>query len=258
MGKKTWMAGFAVLILAMPWPAAADVAADVSPLAGVSALAGGAAAVSPAQQVCVVGFSKDFCSLRLNSGTWNNYSCTVPDVTSCRTLSGIAASAGGFFVGHGGTCEPGVPCDEAPELDGRFEAVVDVHARRNAPCPSRGAWGGTFQLLDADTYSVLLASGTIDGTLGVGTHRVGCGEQCGPNCEGCHVARWDPLFSVWYLHSEGFIQGTVHEGPHAGCELRASFQGEFTADGDRFGPLPPNYNWGFCGTADGVLLCPCQ
>ncbi|MEE8587431.1 MAG: hypothetical protein V3T83_21545, partial [Acidobacteriota bacterium] len=116
---------------------------------------------------------------------------------------------------------------------------------------------GTFRLLDEPTQTILLASGMIEGTLGVGTHRANQGEP-GADCEECHAARFDSFLNAWLIHSEGFIRGNVLQGPHAGCELRASFQGEFTANGDASGPQAPNYSWGFEGKADGVLLCPCE
>ena len=202
--------------------------------------------------VCVIGFSKDFGALRVNSGDWNQISCLVPDVASCRTLSGRDANAGGFFFSDGATCHNG-PCDEAFDLDGRFEAVVDIGIRLQDACPVRGSWEGSFRLLDALTQTVVLASGTIDGTLGVGTHR----EETN-DCEGCSVARFDSQLSRWFFHSEGFIDGKVVSGIHAGCRMRISYQGEFNANGDAGGPQPPNYNWGFEGKADGVLLCPCE
>lgn len=205
-------------------------------------------------KVCVYGFSKDFGALRLNSGTWNANSCQVPHIGSCRTLEGDNANAGGFFFTDGALCNGKDACDEADDLDGRFESVVDVRLRLQDPCPVRGAWEGDFRLYDEATYSIVLAAGTIRGTLGVGTHR----EETGPDCEGCHEARFDPDLQRWFIHSEGFIEGDVLEGTYQGCELRASFQGEFNANGDAAGPQPPNYNWGFEGKADGVLLCRCQ
>lgn len=204
-------------------------------------------------KVCVLGFSKDFGALRLNSGIWNNTTCNLSTLpTTCRTLEGNDASAGGFFFSDGAQCVNGNLCDEVPALDGRFEAQVDVQVRLQDPCPVRGAWEGTFRLLDAATYTQLLAVGTIEGTLGVGTHR----EPTQP-CESCRIARFDPLYSRWYFHSEGFINGEVVDGPYKGCEMKVSFQGEFNANGDPSGPQPPGYNWGFEGKADGVLLCPC-
>lgn len=241
LGVLAGMAGAAI-------PAAAQNSAALAPASLAPTLVG---QITPAERLCVIGFSKDFGALRLNLGTWTEDSCLLP-VGSCETLSGRAANAGGFFVSDGATCHNGL-CDEAPDLDGRFEAIVDVDVRLQDACPVRGSWGGTFRLLDPLTYTVLLASGTIDGTLGVGTHREETNQ-----CEGCSVARFETQYSRWYFHSEGFIDGKVVEGPHAGCEMRISFQGEFNANGDAAGPQPPNYNWGFEGKADGVLLCPCE
>ncbi|MEM1205692.1 MAG: hypothetical protein AAGN66_20855 [Acidobacteriota bacterium] len=221
----------------------------------LSAAGPAAGQIAPAEELCVIGLSKDFGAMRLNNGSWNQLGCQLPGVASCRTLSGRDVSAGGFFSADGALCTNNSTCDEAPDLDGRFIANVDINVRLQDPCPVRGDWRGSFRLLDAATQSVVLATGSLDATLGVGTHREDVG---GPNCERCSVARFDTTLQRWLIDSEGFLQGKVIKGTYAGCELRASFQGQLNANGDVNGPTPPNYNWGFEGKLDGVLLCPCQ
>ncbi len=204
--------------------------------------------------VCVIGFSKDFGSMRLFDGLRNQISCSVPGVTSCRTLSIDDASIGGFFSTDGALCNNGEPCDEAPDLDGRLVGTVDLNARLQNPCPVRGNWEGRFRLLDIQTQMILLASGEIMATLGVGTHR----DPTTRDCENCYEAQFNPNFGgFWEIDTEGFIRGTVHHGRHAGCQMRVSFQGQFTVSGDASGPFPFS-NWGMEAKADGVLLCPCQ
>ncbi len=219
-------------------------------LAGLLALALPAAAHIPLdKRVCVIGVSKEMCGVRLSGGNWGPYICSDPDFNQCQTLTGLGANVTGFMGGAGSTC------DEVP--DWNLTAVVDVNARRQLPMPGRGSWTGSYQLTDTVSGAVV-ATGRLNGTLGVGTHRPVCGGACGKDCERCHDAQPDPTQTVWTLGSEGFMDGEFTAGRYRGCHIRWSFQGDFTTQGDANGPLQPNYSWGFCGNVDGVIECPCQ
>lgn len=53
------------------------------------------------------------------------------------------------------------------------------------------------------------------------------------------------------------MDSKVSEGRFKGCQIRWSFQGEFTARETVNGPTAPSDQWKFCGTVNGVLECPC-
>jgi hypothetical protein len=214
--------------------------------------------------ICVLGFSKDVCGGSLASGIWTQPVCTVPG--NCQTLQGQGAKLSLPVNSNTAACNtaPSIcavgRCDEASSIVGRLEAQIDLNAQRRACCPGRGSWGGDFSI--TDPLGVLTVRGNMQSSLGVGTHRATTtctGTTCtGLNCERCYDARFDPTTSLWSLASEGFMEGEVLAGQHAGCRLRASYQGRFTANGDANGPLAPAPSWSFCGNIDGVLECPCH
>lgn len=213
--------------------------------------------------VCIYGFSKSWCDGSVRGGDWDVFTC--PDCPDRAVLKGFGALFDGQLTAGTGTCmgpdgQRGA-CDDAKDLAGALRATVDFNALRGAACPGRGSWGGTWTLFDGTVFPPLRATGRIDATVGVGTHRVNECQfaSCGPNCELCYNATFTDATSIWVLHNEGFLEGEVLAGHFEGCRIRASLQGKVEANGDVFGPLPPNDEWfNSCFTLDGVLECPCS
>jgi len=201
-----------------------------------------------AKGVCIVGVSKNLCGGALSGGNWPTLQCTGPKGVKCSTLMGFGVA----FASPVKTAGP--PCDEAKELDGNLRTTINVNLRQNPPLLEEGAFSGKFDLLQGGG---IIASGTINATLGVGTHRPTCNGQCGKSCEKCYTASFNPSAQAWTIHSEGFMDGQVNAGVYKGCHIRWSFVGQFTAKGTQSGPTPPGPGWKFCGNVDGVLECPC-
>jgi hypothetical protein len=221
-------------------------------------------------KTCVFGFSKNICKLSTGAGSWSTVGCTAPPVTAgCRSLAGRSVALSGPITNNGQTCNsPGAcpvgpgQCDELPLPPSTIVATIDLNAQRSNCCPGRGSWGGKWSVIDNAT-GVTLVSGRLDSTMGVGTHRAtNCAATgCSKTCERCYDATFDAATSTWRLASEGFVTGTVAMAPFTGCVVRASFQGDWTANGDAAGPLGPlatTAPWSFCGTIDGVVECPCS
>lgn len=218
-----------------------------------------AAAQAAPAPVCLYAFSKDFCSAKLFDGDWGIPFCTTGG-TGCNNLVGNGATFRGAITPSNGKCgeDPTnlVPCDEAPDLFGELIANVNVRTQRHTPCKARGSWEGTFSLVNS--LGITYATGNLAATMGMGTHREACDDAtCSQDCETCHDARVISQSFDWQIGAEGTLLGTVSAGTYAGCRLIASFQGDFTANGDSRGPQVPNPSWGFCGTMEGALHCPC-
>ena len=216
-------------------------------LVGLVAL-GLAPSRAEAKGVCIVGVSKNLCGGALSGGNWTPLKCTGPKEIKCSTLMGTGV-AFASPVKTGGN-----PCDEAKELDGNLRTVIDVNLRQHPVLLEEGSFKGTFDLLQ---NGGIIAQGTINATMGVGTHHLSCDGKCGKSCERCYAASFNTTQGVWSIHSEGFMDGQVSAGPFKGCQIRWSFQGQFTAKGKPEGPTPPGGGWKFCGNVDGVLECPC-
>lgn len=217
-----------------------------------------AAQVEPAP-LCLYAFSKDFCSASLSGGTWGLPFCEF-GTTGCNNLVGNDANFRGALTASNGRCGEDplnlVPCDEAPDFIGTLVATVDVRTQRHTPCKARGSWDGDFRILDA--LGLPFATGDLVATMGMGTHRPAChGSTCSKTCETCHDAQRNDVDFSWRIGSEGTLKGRVQSGRYAGCSFTASFQGDFTANGDSRGPQTPNPSWKYCGTFEGVLECPC-
>jgi hypothetical protein len=209
---------------------------------------------------CVIAFSKDLCSAALSGGTWAIPPC-VFGATSCNHLLGNDATFSGPLTSSSGRCGEDfsnlVPCDEAPHFTGTLVATVDVRTQRHTSCKARGSWDGPFRLLDSD--GVAFATGDLVATMGMGTHREACdNDSCSKTCETCHDARVISHAYDWQIGTEGTLNGRVLSGRYAGCTFIASFQGDFTANGDSRGPQVPDPRWGHCGTLEGALSCPCD
>ena len=235
----------------------------VALLSGGALLAAGpAVAQTAAPPICLYAFSKNLCSASLSGGTWGIPICTTGG-TGCSNLQGHDATFSGPVTSHGGRCGEDLsslaPCDEAPDFLGQLVAEVDVRTQRHTPCKARGSWEGPFRLVDP--AGVAFASGNLVATMGMGTHRkTDCpltAADCGRDCETCHDARVVSHAFDWQIGTEGTLKGRVQSGRYAGCTFTASFQGDFTANGDSRGPQTPNLAWRYCGTLEGVLECPC-
>lgn len=235
------------------------VAALLSAIALLAALPAVAQVEPPA--TCLYAFSKDFCSASLSGGTWGLPFCTTGGGPGCNNLFGNDANFRGPLTNHDGRCGEDpfslAPCDEAPEFLGTLVADVDVRTQRHTPCKARGSWDGPFRIVDA--AGVAFANGDLVATMGMGTHRkTSCTTaECSQDCETCHDARVISFNFDWQIGSEGTLKGRVLSGRYAGCTFTASFQGDFTANGDSRGPQAPNPAWSYCGTLEGVLECPC-
>lgn len=215
---------------------------------------------------CVWGFSKDICAGELRGGRWSVVTCG-----RCVTLIGRSVEWKFRFQANPESCCPTVdtPCDDARTLDSTFLAVMDVQIRLNDPCKFRGSYTGKFELYDAVVPTIQpFAYGTINGTLGVGTHRpprciYPTIMMCGDKCETCYAVEPDPSQlppAFYFVHTEGLLKTTeILDGPYAGCELTSSLQGFFKMPMGNTGlPVWPSMQvWPFCGTADGVVACRC-
>ena len=217
---------------------------------------------------CIWGFSKNLCNGHLRGGQW-----VVTHCGPCVTLVGQDAKLEVRVLHNPDPCSETsiIPCDDTESLIGVLIGKGDYHIRLNGPCPVRGWWQTPWDLIDADGLN--LATGWLDGTLGTGTHRVPLcpspgpvPDRCGDKCELCYMAEFDNSFDPgrWIIHVEGSMVGTVIADQHvyAGCMVRVTMQGFFVAPADSDGlPIPPDQvenGWTFCGTADGVLDCPCE
>ncbi len=220
---------------------------------------------------CILGFSKDLCDAQLSGGDWHEIGCPDPTGTdACLNLTGRGAMLSGYLASNADLCNPnqvaGV-CDEVPELAGPFVMRFDVNLRRNGACRAKGTWRATLTLSDP-VLPVVTLVGRGAGTIGTGSHRPaicpspgGPVISCGPDCESCGMAVYDPATGTWSMHVEGALRGRVRFGPHAGAIVTVTIQGTLRAPGTPEGPVPPDVTavpWTFCGTLDGVVedRCP--
>jgi hypothetical protein len=219
-------------------------------------------AMAHLQPLCLYAFSKDLCEAKLFDGLWGLPTCAIGG-TGCNNLVADDAAFQGSLTSSSGRCGEDplnlVPCDEAPQFIGELVATVDVRTQRHTSCKARGSWDGPFKIV---AHGVTIATGDLVATMGMGTHRRACDDThgvCGKDCETCHDARVISHVFDWQIGSEGTLKGRVEAGPYAGCSFTASFQGDFTANGDSRGPQgpPDKASWGFCGSIEGVLECPC-
>ena len=224
------LAGVAMIAALVAMSGRATVAQDTTPI--------------PSPGMCVQGFSK-LVSGQL-SGPWTSGTCG----TLCRTAQSDAALVWSVR-NNPAACETGT-CDESPALEGRIQARLKVNVRSQRPCPYRGAYEGVVELTDAS--GIVVGSGRVQATLGVGTHQkpcVGAGCPTTTRCETCYDVRF--ALNTWTIGTEGVIDVPVTAGRHRGCRIRASLQGDFqTGWGGPFGGP-----WQSRGNLDGVLECPC-
>ncbi len=215
---------------------------------GGLALWGALATQAAAEKVCIVSVSKDLCKSSMSGGQWAPVDCVGPKNVKCSTL-------GGTGVAFASTVKTHPKCDEAKELDGNLRTVINIDVRKHPPFPSQGDYEGKFDLLK---NGQVIASGQLFATLAAGTHRPACDGKCGKECEKCYDASFNTATKVWTIGTEGIMNGRVSQGVFKDCKLRWSFQGNFTAKGDKNGPVDALTSpWDFCGDLDGVLECPC-
>ncbi|MFO0840102.1 MAG: hypothetical protein U1D55_16465 [Phycisphaerae bacterium] len=225
--------------------------------------------LAPTRGACLIGVSKNLCQGILMNGVWHVNACGNAGTVACRTLEGTGAILSVQVLNNGDGClnvtPLNVPCDESPTLSGPMVALVDMKLRLGTPCQTRGFWNGAFNL-SGSVLPVVIASGTMEGTAGVGTDRpVRClsttpTPTCGSACETCAASRFDATNGRWSIPVEGVVRGRVMVGPHAGCMLRLTLSGTLDAPVAATGPIPPdqlNTGWFFCGAMDGMLECAC-
>jgi hypothetical protein len=210
---------------------------------------------------CLLGFSKDYCNGSVVPGAQSLLNCITPiPEGTCRTLKlageyTINLASSGLACGH--SSDEG--CDET--IDGRLRVGSTFLIRLQDHCPYRGCWSGraTFAGSDNSVYT-----GTLLGTMGVGTHRSGgpastCAVQPGTrDCEKCYDASFDPLTSTWRIGYEAVFQGERSDVV-TGQQLCFSLSGDFFIPGTLLGgPLWGANTWRVNGTADGVhfTFCP--
>jgi hypothetical protein len=217
----------------------------------------GVAAPVAAKTVCEHGYSKLIAS-NLVADLWQEFECTGI-LGKCATGYGSDTQLIWWLSPNPASCSSATDetCDEAKRLNGTLTARLNFRLRENKPCPFRGWYEGPFELTDPDT-GVLLATGDIRGTVGVGTHQKLCqGAECTAICENCYDVARDPDTGLWRLASEGTYSGTVIAGPWAGCTLHVSYEGDFFAPDSGFGSPQTPPGWKFAGHADGILECDC-
>jgi hypothetical protein len=211
---------------------------------------------------CVRAFSKDICTGYLLEGFGYSYTCStgdmkceslhVEDATLKLALSSNSERCDCNWIGDCGAC------DESPKLDGTLVARVKYDLRLHRPCPYRGCLDGeaTFTTDSGATFT-----GTITGTLGVGTHRkIACHTQHQRDCETCLDTELilvnDP--PTWRIGTELVFKG-MRSDAETGEELCFSLSGDFfTAANDDGTIADPMSYPRFTGAADGVHLEPCS
>jgi hypothetical protein len=223
---------------------------------GVVVLAWVLAAPAEAKTVCQHGYSKLIAS-NLVANLWQEFDCT--GITGkCATGLGSDTQLIWWLSPNPAPCSNATDqtCDEAKRLNGTLTAQLNFRLREHKPCPWRGWYEGPFEI--RDDAGLVIATGDIRGTVGVGTHQKPCqGAGCNTTvCETCYDVR-RAEDGLWRLASEGTYSGLVLEGPWAGCTLHVSYEGDFIAPDSGSGTprLPPA--WKFTGHADGILECDC-
>lgn len=200
----------------------------------------------PSPAMCVRGFSKVVEGYL--SGPWTSGGC--PDGV-CRTAQS-EASLTWSIRNNPSVCDAatGATCDESPALAGRLTGKLKLNVRGQRPCPYRGAYEGTVEF--HDVTGLVVATGRVQATLGVGTHQKPCvGATCPARCETCYDVQY--ALNSWRIGTEGSIDAPVTAGRYKGCRIRASLQGDFhTGWGGPFAAP-----WQSKGNLDGVLECPC-
>lgn len=213
---------------------------------------------------CLIGYSKNICNGVLEGGDWLRTECVTPDGIKCRSIMGYGARFKAEITSNPDRCGNSIDatCDET-RFNGTLVATLDFQIREQRNCPYRGCYSGYYEIFGDD--GIVVANGTMNGTLGVGTHRVPLcitpePHTCGLKCERCYAVTAPTVEpGTWSFHTEGFINGFVLSGQHEGCSMCVSDQGYFRAKSQDDGtPYTPDVSpWEFCGTADGVLSCQC-
>lgn len=236
----TVLAGSAV---AMPWPLPRAHPAAPAPEAQRATLD------------CVRGFSKDFCNGFVYRGEIDGSSCptTFP---SCKTLRIKRATFDVNMVSNRLTCGnvSDKPCDESP--NGILKVASDFTIRLQENCPYRGCWES--EKAEFTDTAGLVYTGTLMGTIGVGTHRLAglttCAQNPGTrNCEKCYDVSFDATTGLWRIGFEASYHGQALTGE----ELCISLSGDFYIRGDAAGGPFFDSDWTVAGTSDGTWLTFC-
>ncbi len=230
-------------------------------LPGLASAERGAAQEMP-QLACVLGFSKDYCTGLMHPGHVVGETCISPTTPpTCRTVRIDGATFDATFGSNPQTCGSSVTqtCDEV--RDGRLKVSSAFTIRAHPHCPYRGCWVGRvaeFVSADGSVYS-----GTLLGTIGVGTHRPSTGPMIcavqpnpGRNCERCYDVQFDSQTGLWRVGYEAAFHGSRIDVA-TGEELCFSLSGDFLISGTAAGGPNWSSTWRIAGTADGVNLTFC-
>ena len=135
--------------------------------------------------------------------------CSNKTVTTIVCTNGVTTvTAYKLHESLSGTITANVTCDE---LGGRFPASATFQAQIDSDVRLgdwRGLHTGTFLIMDGAT---LVASGTLSGSNGVGSH--------GALGEACAICN----------HMEGTLVGTVLSGTLSGAQIQATYAADLTA-----------------------------
>lgn len=233
---------------------------EIAPANAAATLALPAVEETAAPSICVYAFSKNICDSRLIGGLVEETFCgdnchtiTVRDATWVMPMRSNREACSGIIDPQLGRC------DEVPEKDGQLKANVNYLIRYNDPCKFRGCITSTYAEYQAADGTVYI--GTLNGTIGVGTHRrITCPlYERQRDCEKClDVEFFFPPVApsgVWRFGVELTFHGRRADGV-VGDELCFSLSGDLFANGTASGPFE-FINWRFAGAADGVHTAPC-
>lgn len=237
---------------------AGSASAAALPMPLVSVLPESVAQPDQPQVACLVGFSKDYCNGSVTPLELSQFNCITPiPEGTCRGVKLAGAFNINLFsstLGCGST-NPGT-CDET--INGQLAVRSTFLIRLQESCPYRGCWSGSATFAGSD-HSVY--TGTLMGTLGVGTHRsIGPVSFCAQNgraCERCYDVEFNPQSGLWRIGFEATFQGRRADQP-TGQELCFSLSGDFFIPGTAAGgPIWDSNAWRVNGTADGIHLTFC-
>ncbi|MEM1186476.1 MAG: hypothetical protein AAGI53_15915 [Planctomycetota bacterium] len=221
--------------------------------ASLASAAASTAQVSPSSlaNVCVRGFSKDFCNGSLIPGTITSGSCTAGG-SACKTWVVSNARLDTTVDSNFQLCASNGRCDEAPGKNGDLRAEITYTLRAQDPCPYRGYYEGKWELIAVDGT---VYQGTVTGTIGAGSHRE---TACGAGADNCERCVDTEFTGVWRLGTEATFKGERIGGPLGiRDEIVFSMAGDFISPATASGGLNVNSGWVFVGNGDGVYVsCP--
>lgn len=210
---------------------------------------------------CVNGFSKDYCNGTMYRGDVDISSCPTPPEPNCSTVRIKQATYVVEMFSNSAACGDTADskCDEIK--DGRLKVTSNFTIRLHKDCPYRGCWEGEYgewQSSDGSVYS-----GTLMGTIGVGTHRASTTPSIchiSPStrdCEKCYDVSYDPNTGMYRIGYEAQFHGKRSDAD-TGEELCISLSGDFYIRRGDDGTPAWKSEWIIAGTADGVWITFCN